>query len=401
MKNILIIQPFHSGHRFALYVNAAIKVASDLDLEFKILTAKFPDKEVINTIKHHAGVEKKILVFDYQALNMGCFSNIRNKFSLYFAIRKFLKDYPLSHDTIIWIPNIEDIDIPFALDISSKNYFRNLHGLHMTIDFHRRSYVKNPKTLRNFIKKIILLIMLKKIETKKIAILDESFFKLDWNFKQLIINTNKLKYLPDFGEVINIKGSNAAFNFQISNEKTFNVLLYGSISRRKGIYELIEAISELKEHNILFIVAGKIHDDAIDVMESHKTNQLVKEGKILVINEFISPEKEIQLFNEANLVSVIYQRNFTGSSGVLYQAASLGIPVISDSYGLIGWTVKQHDIGPICNITDASSIAKSIEDIYHDHSKYEAYSENAKRLAKYHSYSTHIKTLNSIFEIRS
>ncbi|MGI9262288.1 MAG: glycosyltransferase, partial [Woeseiaceae bacterium] len=74
-----------------------------------------------------------------------------------------------------------------------------------------------------------------------------------------------------------------------------------------------------------------------------------------------------------------------GSSGVLYQAGSAGLPVISMAEGLVGWTVKKHRLGIAMDVTDLPGVVNAIQSLRDDESMLREFGENGRRLAKSHT----------------
>jgi glycosyltransferase involved in cell wall biosynthesis len=138
-------------------------------------------------------------------------------------------------------------------------------------------------------------------------------------------------------------------------------LLFGSITERKGIYQLFEAVQSIpgticKQICLLLIGESKIAEQievCIQNMCSSKPIQVIRRYEYI-------PESEIPLyFCAANVVLALYQQHI-GTSGILLLAASLQKPVISSSYGLMGYLVRQFKLGLDIDSCQPSMIADAM-----------------------------------------
>lgn len=133
------------------------------------------------------------------------------------------------------------------------------------------------------------------------------------------------------------------------------LLVYGAITERKGIYELVDALTRL-EHAPTLIVAGEQDADTRHFMRHHVRG--LKPAP-LVLDAFISTDVERDLFSACDAVWLGYKGHY-GMSGVLVQAYRFGKPVIATEDGLIGWFSRRCELGPIMSDLSCASIGKAI-----------------------------------------
>ncbi len=140
-------------------------------------------------------------------------------------------------------------------------------------------------------------------------------------------------------------------------------LLFGALTERKGIYQLLDSIKHLPTkicEKICLLLIG----------EANEQNQLLIQSKILAISksqpvQIISrynfvPEQEVQkYFQIANVVLAPYQRH-VGMSGILLLAAAAQKPVLSSNYGLMGELVQHYKLGITVDSSVPEEIAKSL-----------------------------------------
>ena len=123
------------------------------------------------------------------------------------------------------------------------------------------------------------------------------------------------------------------------------VLVYGSIDRRKGIFELLDALEsspQLNEWHVL--VVGQQAESVRDAFTSLRWSRLKQSIRIHEINKFVSDDVEHRVFALCDVVWVAYLGHYT-MSGVIVRAGMYRKPVIACEEGLIGWYAKNKRVG--------------------------------------------------------
>ncbi|CAE6695532.1 glycosyltransferase [Paraburkholderia haematera] len=133
------------------------------------------------------------------------------------------------------------------------------------------------------------------------------------------------------------------------------LLVYGSITERKGIYELVHALTRL-EHAPTLIVAGEQDAGTRHFMRNHVRSLTPAP---LVLDSFIANDVERDLFSACDAVWLGYKGHY-GMSGVLVQAYRFGKPVVATEDGLIGWFSRRCDLGPILSDLSSASIGRAV-----------------------------------------
>lgn len=142
-------------------------------------------------------------------------------------------------------------------------------------------------------------------------------------------------------------------------------LLFGSLSSRKGIFQVIDAlrcIPETVAKQIEVIFAGKVVDE-----ESERFRSVVADLqrdrpkiKITLHDEFIPYEKIPALLLGIDCVLLPYTS--TGaSSGLIGHSALYGKPVIGPARGLIGQLIRHYGLGMDIAPVTASNIAAAMK----------------------------------------
>lgn len=140
-------------------------------------------------------------------------------------------------------------------------------------------------------------------------------------------------------------------------------LFFGSLSARKGIFQMLEALTMLPESHqrqLVVVVLGRSapHDHARLATQVAACRQRSR-VRVIYEDRYVSEAELPSLFASADLVLMPYQRH-VGSSGVLVRAAQAGIPVLASDYGLVGQYVREHELGLATNATRPCSLAQGL-----------------------------------------
>ena len=196
----------------------------------------------------------------------------------------------------------------------------------------------------------------------------QNFFSLDpvavEYLEQLPSKTNIL-HLPDPVQIYNDYPSQLEeLRESLSIDPGRQVfLLFGAISERKGIYQLLEALRTLppdlcQKLCLLFI-------GPIDPQEKEGFKARIVEisqslpVQIICRDKFVT-DREIQpYFQIADVILAPYQRH-VGMSAILVRAAAAEKPVLSSDYGLMGEITRRYGLGLTVDSADPSEIAKGL-----------------------------------------
>ena len=141
-------------------------------------------------------------------------------------------------------------------------------------------------------------------------------------------------------------------------------LIFGALTTRKGVYQLLEAAAQLAEPDceqlcLLFVGESKIKSELearIATLCNRKPVQVVRRY------EFIRDQEIPLYFKSADIVSALYQRH-VGSSGILLLAAAAQKPVLGTDYGLMGELVRRYQLGIAVDSTQPTAIAAGLHQL--------------------------------------
>lgn len=144
-----------------------------------------------------------------------------------------------------------------------------------------------------------------------------------------------------------------------NNRKIF--LIFGAPRKRKGIYELLDAISllpsDLCEKFCLLLVGPVASEELVETRIEEISKSLPVQ--FVKYDKFI-PDEQIQpYFQIADFILAPYQRHI-GMSAILVRAAGAQKPVLSSNYGLMGEMVKRYKLGIAVDSTVPSEITKGL-----------------------------------------
>jgi glycosyltransferase involved in cell wall biosynthesis len=141
-------------------------------------------------------------------------------------------------------------------------------------------------------------------------------------------------------------------------------LLFGALTARKGILQLMEALRLLPEEiaaGIAVVIAGQVAPGLAHPVAFARA-QLEREQPNLwlhIEDRWLRSEELDSLVQGADVILAPYQR-FVGSSGVLLWAARAGKPLLTQDYGLLGRLVRDHRLGVVADVTSGFELAAAI-----------------------------------------
>lgn len=141
------------------------------------------------------------------------------------------------------------------------------------------------------------------------------------------------------------------------------VLFFGSLAKRKGIFETLDALGHLApndQRDLCLALVGSVAKqdqgaltERLKCLESSTDVQFIKEFR------FVSDEKMVNLFSASDIILLPYV-DHAGSSGVLVRAAHAGKPVLGNKSGLIGRYIHDYGLGLAVECSKPSNIAEGL-----------------------------------------
>jgi glycosyltransferase involved in cell wall biosynthesis len=228
----------------------------------------------------------------------------------------------------------------------------------MGITYHRKAMGIGSGSLRDGVARMVFHRVLRVPSLRTVTIIDEAFYR--YARAAAVAEYDKLAYVPDIGLLEGMIPKSSAREFLGIGNDRFVVLVYGALSARKGIAELIAATASAASRRVVLLLAGSADEEAESILRSSDAQLLAERGQILRSPGFHDGRREAAVFSAADVVWVGYV-GFFGSSGVLYQAGAAGLPVIAASDGQLGWLTTTYGLGVCCNPCDLSDVNFALE----------------------------------------
>lgn len=169
-------------------------------------------------------------------------------------------------------------------------------------------------------------------------------------------SASKVAFLPEpaeFAILPEAAGSKQELGLSIERKL---ILVYGSITQRKGVIELLRALADPTfPPSVDVLLAGKLSPEINALLAEPWANELITQGRLRLLGRFIECKEEPILFAAADIVWLGYRSHYA-ASGVLIQAAQAGRPVLACEEGIIGWQTRRHGLGEVVRPEEVSSI---------------------------------------------
>ena len=391
-KNCTIVELFNTGHRVNLYLDLNVKAAIQAGFNVEIYTSEsaYVSEEFKVFRTNHPNI--KITALPSPWLNESI--PTRNIFRLLICqsmrVIEIKKTLNFNKKSRIVFNTFDDFVFGFWLFPKNDNFFlktifvspkmRSIQGIRI-------------KKIKNILMTVLFYFACKRFNTKNGILIIDELFDSYINSSKILRNTRSQVFL------INDVGESSGKDRQIDRHKDKNklsILVYGSLTLRKGIKPLLLSVAQEKfNFDIEIILAGNPNAEVLEFLDGYKAEHNVA---ITTHLSFISHELESRLFNECDIVWLGYLKKFISSSGVLYQAWSAEKPVIACNHGLIGSRVKNQNGGITVDVDNLVQIKNAISLLGKKDNEYEKLKLNAKLAGQNYTKAAFIKSLtNTIY----
>lgn len=257
---------------------------------------------------------------------------------------------------------LDTCEIPLFVGRTSPCPFS---GIYFRPTFHYRyfpGYQSSQKnTIQQIREKITLSRILRHPKLKTLFCLDPLAIKHIEQFS----SQAQILHLPDPVEINNRSNPNTEkIRMSLAIEPDRRVfLLFGALDGRKGIYQLLDAISllpdELCQKLCLLLVGGTNASEQAQIEAQVKTSCQHKSVQIIERYQFVPESDVTAYFQLADIVLAPYQKH-AGMSGILLQGAAAGKAILSTNYGLMGEMVRRYQLGLTVDSTSPEAITQGL-----------------------------------------
>jgi|GEM_PF-3242563 len=175
----------------------------------------------------------------------------------------------------------------------------------------------------------------------------------------------RVRFLPDLvpisESIVRVSGIDAP---RLPDDK-IRFLLFGALQRRKGVFEVLEAIEKMDctlVQKCDFRFCGQLSADAVEFPKRLAQVVAGSSANIGLEDRFLSDSELAREVAAADVILAPYQWH-KGSSGVLYWAAAFGKPVIGQEFGLIGLEIRDYSLGLCVRPGDVNALANALSEV--------------------------------------
>ena len=382
---ILIVEPNSSGHHMAMHLRTIILKLQKTNHELSLLTTKAAKNSSIYKIlkKEMTKHINEYFIDEIEKNNSSVFQNIIWQFKFWIKLKqKFSQISKINKPDIVLIPTLDWI--VKAIEILGSPFGKtNFTGVYISPKHHRKKANLGAASRQDWIYNFLFKKLLKIKTIKKLLIFEEDFIKYaSENYKEL---SHKIRFIPDFA-LIKKKSSkkDARINLGI-DQRSKVILVYGSLSLRKGIKELLMAMTHPNiPKDIVVLLAGKPDSDIKNIISKIEIKNLINKKKLFTCFKFHNSFEEQQAFAATDLVWLGYMHGFGHTSGILYQAIKCNLLVIGQDSGVVGKYIKNYKLGKTVFPDKTDQVIKKISDLLNQKKLYlkqgKIYRKNLKKI---------------------
>jgi glycosyltransferase involved in cell wall biosynthesis len=144
--------------------------------------------------------------------------------------------------------------------------------------------------------------------------------------------------------------------------RSIDITVFGALARRKGLSRLTRAIRERALH-ISVLVAGWIEQEGYETEIGFEVEAMRRAGaEERLALHFHSEPETLAVLARSRCVVLPYLRHF-GMSRVLLEACSVGTPVITHDFGLLGYLTRVHQLGVSVDCEQPGAMALAIDEL--------------------------------------
>lgn len=199
---------------------------------------------------------------------------------------------------------------------------------------------------------------------------------IDANIPEEKIYTVNLGFDPD---VFNIKS-------MYTKQGAFKILFVGTITKRKGIHLILEALKQLNLQEVEFTIVGPM-DDGADILDKYKG--LFNYVPFLHHNELVKYYQNADVF--------VFPSLLDSWAMTVVEAMACGTPVIVSEHTGSKDVVKKGG-GFIIPVNDVNALSSKIMYLYQNRNELEIIGRKAHEISRMYIWENYYKSINMIIE---
>ncbi len=235
-------------------------------------------------------------------------------------------------------------------------------GITMRTQFHlSRMGVIAPQPFAKSIREWLFRQMLRDRSLVKLLSIDPTL--VEFAMRHDAPEFRKIHYLPDPSEVLPaLSKEQARERLKIPKECKL-ILIYGALSERKGISQLIRALSRSDcPESVHLLLAGTSDDSVRSILESGPATSLIASNRLHIVSGYVPESRVAELVYSSDAVWIGYLDFYT-MSNVLVMASRHMLPCITSRDGIIGYLSRTHGFGMSVDPRSEQSIVEVLQRI--------------------------------------
>jgi hypothetical protein len=196
---------------------------------------------------------------------------------------------------------------------------------------------------------------------------------------------DRLAYLPDPSLEYDLPPRRASRAELGIPDEAHLVLLYGSLTARKGVSQLIRAASApqcpISTHILL---AGLQNGEVKQFLQQGEAQALSLSGRLHILEQYLDNRLERTVLSAADSMWLGYSK-FYGMSGVLVLAVRHDLPCIYTREGIIGYLGRKFAVGPEIDPDDIQTVVDALRSLTMEPQQYNRSLAQAKQSFAVHS----------------
>jgi len=171
-------------------------------------------------------------------------------------------------------------------------------------------------------------------------------------------------------------------DFPLNTEnKTFDLIYCGSLSETKGVFLMLNALSEAKKRGYVYrmVLVGSFHNPAVQ----KEVEQMIWKEELsehLLLTGELPFEEVSHYYQQSKVAFCLLSSNRTNRLILpikLFEYAAFGLPIIGSNFGHIAEIIQGNNIGVCVNPHDANEVASALIDLLSGE-KYQSYVSRCK-----------------------
>jgi hypothetical protein len=196
---------------------------------------------------------------------------------------------------------------------------------------------------------------------------------------------DRLGYLPDPSLEYDLPARGASRAELGIPDQAHLVLLYGSLTARKGVNQLIRAASAPQcPISVHILLAGVQNGEVKQFLQQEEAKALSVSGRLHVLEQYLDDRLERVVLSAADSMWLGYSR-FYGMSGVLVLAVRHGLPCIFTREGVIGYLGRKFAVGPEIDPDNIQTVVEALRSLIMQPQQYSRSLAQARQRFAVHS----------------